>query len=114
MSGLRKRQTAQVEDQRVHDRVTVRCPARVRIGNRQHAAYLENISAGGARLRTFGTIRDKGKVTLKLPDLPPLMGELRWVDDAAGGVMFALPEVSELVRRWIAERNAKGRDPGND
>lgn len=101
-------------DQRLHDRVTVRCPARLRIGNRQHAAYLENISLGGARLKTFGTIRDTGKVTLKLPDLPPLMGELRWVEDAAGGVMFALPEVSELVRQWIAERNAQARAPGND
>lgn len=113
MSGKRKLE-ATSSDQRLHDRVTVRCPARVRIGNRQHAAYLENISVGGARLKTFGTIRDTGKVTLKLPDLPPLMGELRWVEDAAGGVMFALPEVSDLVRRWISERNAKGRNAGND
>lgn len=113
MSSSKQRQTTSA-DQRLHDRVTVRCPARVRIGNRQHAAYLENISLGGARLRTFGTIRDTGKVTLKLPDLPPLVGELRWVEDAAGGVMFALPEVSDLVRRWIAERKAKGRQPGND
>jgi len=113
MSGKRKLEAISA-DQRMHDRVTVRCPARVRIGNRQHAAYLENISLGGARLKTFGTIKDTGKVTLKLPDLPPLMGELRWVEDAAGGVMFALPEVSELVRRWIAERNAKGRMAGND
>ena len=113
MSQGKKRQ-AVASDQRLHDRVAVRCPARIRIGNRQHAAYLENISLGGARLKTFGTIRDTGKVTLKLPDLPPLMGELRWVEDAAGGVMFALPEVSDLVRRWIAERNAKAREPGND
>ena len=113
MSGRSKRQAA-ASDQRLHDRIALRCPARVRIGNRQHAAYLENISVGGARLRTFGTIKDTGKVTLKLPDLPPLIGELRWVEDAAGGVMFALPEVSEVVRRWIAERNAQARDPGND
>lgn len=113
MASSSKLQEAE-EEQRIHDRITVRCPARVRIGNRQHAAYLENISEGGARLKTFGTIRDTGKVTLKLPDLPPLMGELRWVEDAAGGVMFALPEVSELVRRWIMERNAKRRESGND
>ena len=92
----------------------MRCPARVRIGNRQHAAFLENISCGGARLRTFGTIIDQGKVILILPDLPPLRGELRWVDGAAGGVAFALPEESDLVRQWIENRAKRAESSGND
>ena len=35
--------------QRRHERLTMRCPARVRIGNRQYAAYLENNIAAARR-----------------------------------------------------------------
>lgn len=93
--------------QRLHERLTMRCPARVRIGNRQYAAYLENISEGGAKLRTLSPIVDSGKVILQLPDLPPLRGELRWADVTQGGIAFTFLGPSQALQGWIRDRTSK-------
>ncbi len=92
--------------ERLHERLTMRCPARVRIGNRQYAAYLENISEGGAKLRTLSPIVDSGKVILQLPDLPPLRGELRWADVLQGGVAFTFLGPSRALEDWIRDRTS--------
>jgi hypothetical protein len=93
--------------QRLHERLTMRCPARVRIGNRQYAGYLENISEAGAKLRTLSPIIDCGKVIVQLPDLPPLHGELRWADVLQGGVAFTFLDQSRALREWIRDRTSK-------
>jgi hypothetical protein len=54
--------------------------ARIHIGTRHYAGYLQNISEAGAKLRTITPIRKLGTVLLRLPDLPPLRCELRWTD----------------------------------
>ena len=50
----------------------IQCRARICIAKRHYAGYLQNISRGGAKLRTITPIRRLGDVLLRLPDLPPL------------------------------------------
>ena len=93
-------------------RYQVQCRARIRIGNRQYAGYIHNISRGGAKLRTITTIRKVGSVILRLPDLPPLRCQLRWTDSYNAGVSFELVLPSNELRRWAAERRSfPGREP---
>ena len=87
-------------------RYPVQCAARIRIGNRQYAGYIDNISVGGARLRTISPIRRLGEVVLRLPDLPPLQCTLRWTDAYNAGVLFALTLSSEDLARWAESRSA--------
>jgi hypothetical protein len=89
---------------RVFDRLQLRCPVRIRIENRHYAAYLENISEGGAKIRTLSPITDAGKVQLTIPDMPLLRGELRWTGIYEAGLRFATLEYATEVQRWARER----------
>lgn len=89
---------------RAFDRLQLRCPVRIRIGNRQYAAYLENISEGGAKIWTLSPITDHGKVQLTIPDMPLLRGDLRWAGIHEAGLRFAILEYASLVQRWVHER----------
>lgn len=80
------------------------CPARIRIGTRQYFGYLDNISRGGARLRTVTAIRGIGPVLLRLPDLAPLACELRWAGAYDAGVSFATPLSLGQLHRWARAR----------
>src|SRR6478609_8514626 len=82
-------------------RLEIQCRARIRIGDRQYAGYIHNISRGGAKLRTITPIRRLGTVVLRLPDLPPLRCRLCWTDAYHAGVTFESPlSASELPRTW--------------
>jgi hypothetical protein len=85
-------------------RLSVQARARIRIGKRAYAGYIENISEGGARIVTLTPIRDGGAVTVTVPDLAPLRGELRWSDGCVGGVQFRLKLDAELLHQWLALR----------
>lgn len=85
-------------------RKDIQCRARVRIGDRFYAGFLQNISTDGAKLRTISRIQKLGRVTLTLPDLPQLMCELRWTDNFNAGVQFALPLPKPVLARWILMR----------
>jgi hypothetical protein len=91
---------------RRHPRYEVQCRARIRIGNRQYAGYIHNISEGGARLRTISSIRRLGNVVLRLPDLPALKCQLTWTDAYHAGVIFELPLSKIELRRWVQSRAA--------
>lgn len=84
----------------------VRCRARIVIGARHYAGYLDNISLGGARLRTISPIGKAGKVLLELPDLPPLRCRLRWSDSHNAGVAFELLLPSRMLCDWLRGRSA--------
>ena len=95
-------------DQRRFPRIAVICPARIRIGNRQYAGYIHNISAGGAKLRTISAIRRTGIVLLRLPDLPPLRCRLTWSDTYNAGVAFDVPLDPESFSNWARNRSRCG------
>ena len=85
-------------------RFDIRCRARIRIGNRQYAGYLHNISRGGAKLRTITLIHKPGNVILRLPDLPPLRCQLRWTDSYNAGVSFDLTLSEMELANWAQAR----------
>lgn len=93
-------------------RYDIQCRARIRIGDRQYAGYLHNISQGGAKLRTVTPIRKSGNVTLRLPDLPPLRGRLRWMDAYYAGILFELALSAAELSRWARSR-AGPHGPGD-
>lgn len=96
------------EQRREFARIQILCRARIRIGNRQYAGYLHNISQGGAKLRTLTPIRRPGHVILRLPDLPALRCQLRWTDSYNAGVSFELKLPLELLLEWALTRSGPG------
>ena len=95
---------APVLQRRRFARVEIQCRARIRIGTRQYAGYIHNISRGGAKLRTISPIRRAGAVILYLPDLPPLKCELRWTDFYNAGVAFKMSLSASEFRDWAQSR----------
>jgi hypothetical protein len=93
------------KDRRKYARFKVQCRARIRIGTRQYAGYIHNISQGGAKLRTISPIRKLGNVMLKLPDLPPLRCRLCWTDAYHAGVLFEIALSRSDLRRWAESRS---------
>ena len=87
-------------------RYDVQCRARIRIGNRQYAGYIHNISRGGAKLRTITPIRKLGSVILRLPDLPPLCCRLRWTGSFHAGVSFEMLLPASELARWARARSS--------
>lgn len=88
-------------------RLNIHCRARIRIGDRQYAGYLDNISQGGAKLRTITPIRKIGTIILRLPDLPPLRCQLRWTDSYNAGVSFASALDEAELSKWAETRTAR-------
>lgn len=86
-------------------RLDIQCRARIRIGTRQYAGYIHNISQGGAKLRTITPIHKIGNVILRLPYLPPLRCRLRWTDSHNAGVSFELPLSPADLSRWAQSRS---------
>ena len=93
-------------ERRAFTRHMVRAHARLRIGNRQYAAFLVNISRGGAKISTVTPIQDHGDVSLRLPDLLPIRGKLRWNSATEGGVIFCLPLLPDQLADWVDSRRA--------
>ena len=91
--------------ERRFERHSVRCPVRVRIGNRQYAAYLDNASEGGVKVSTESRIVPAGKVVLQIPDLPPIKGELRWASEREAGVAFPLVDGLAPITQWLRRRS---------
>jgi hypothetical protein len=93
-------------------RLEVRCTAWVRHESIIHRTRAINISQGGIRVETTGSIPAGAQVTVTLPGLPPVQGAVRWVDDEACGVTFnrVLP-LSQLVA-WLGDQQEKQRATG--
>ena len=95
-----------VRQRRRYPRYVVQCRARIIIGQRQYAGYIQDISEGGARLRTVTSIRKLGKVLLRLPDLPPIKCQLSWTDAYHAGVVFERRLTKAELRQWVQNRAA--------
>lgn len=92
-------------ERRKSDRLKLQCRARIRIGSRQYAGYLHNISRTGAKLRTITPIHRIGTVILRLPDLPPLRCRLCWADSYNAGVSFERPLSRTALSEWARNRS---------
>ena len=85
-------------------RLPVQACARIRIGKRAYAGYIEDISEGGARIVTMTPIRGSGRVVMTVPDLAPLSGDLRWSEGCVGGVQFSLKVDAAMLQEWLSRR----------
>ena len=92
-------------ERRKSNRLELHCRARIRIGPRQYAGYLHNISRTGAKLRTITPIHRIGEVTLRLPDLRALRCRLCWTDSYNAGVSFELPLSPAELSEWGRNRS---------
>jgi hypothetical protein len=97
----------EILSRRAFERLDVQARARIRIGKRFYAGFIENISEGGARIVTLTPIRDSGPVIVRVPDLPALAGELRWRDGCTGGVQFRLKLKPDVLQQWLGLRIRK-------
>jgi hypothetical protein len=84
--------------------VPVQARARIRIGKRAYAGYIEDISEAGARIVTLTPIRGSGAVLVQVPDLEPLAAELRWHDGCVAGIRFHLKLDNLLLNHWLSLR----------
>jgi hypothetical protein len=91
-------------------RYEVQCRARIRIGARHYAGYIDNISIGGARLRTISPIRRLGDVVLRLPDFPVMQCKLRWTDAYHAGVSFSSSLSLHELTHWAQSRSGSLAD----
>lgn len=94
-------------DQRQFVRLPVQARARIRIGKRAYAGYIEEISEGGARIVTLTPIRGAGPVVVQVPDLEPLNGELRWFAGRVAGIRFRLKLDAIVMHHWLSLRIRK-------
>lgn len=91
-------------DRRIANRLKLRCRARIRVGKRHYAGYVEDISTCGARIRTLSPIVGTGPVCVVVPDLPPLRGHISWIEPQTGGVCFNISLSPSTLKRWANSR----------
>jgi hypothetical protein len=65
-----------------------------------------DISQGGAKVRLQTRPCGMGEAVLTLPDLPPLQGVVRWVDESVIGVSFNERMPFEVLAHWLQERRS--------
>lgn len=85
-------------------RLEVSCPGRLQIGSRTYPVRLCDISEGGAKVQMRTPMRKLSAAILRLPDLPPALGYVRWVDDLRLGMGFDEPLPHHVLARWAEPR----------
>jgi len=84
----------------------VECPATLKVKTRFYFGKLCDLSPTGARVQTRGMIKKPGDAVLALPDLPPLLATIRWVDERDCGLEFRERIPADALSRWLLERDA--------
>ncbi len=88
-------------------RIEVECFATVRDGTTTYRMHACDISQGGIKLET-ATILPRGTdVVVMLPNLGPISGVVRWVDETVCGITFnRLVALPQLVN-WLQEQRGR-------
>lgn len=96
--------SGQRENRRAFPRTMLNCPAQLRLPSRILRARAKDISPEGARVETLRPIPCGTRITLTLPDLPPMSGTVRWSSDNFAGLRFdeALP--ARVLTEWLRQR----------
>ena len=93
-------------------RIEVGCRGRLKMGPQTYNVELQDISQGGAKVKTQTPLVDKGDAVLTLPDLPPVAGVVRWVGGTNVGISFNECIPFEQLARWIQAHRAGLIGPG--
>ena len=76
---------------RRYPRVDIDRPVMLSVNSDRFAATVDNLSAGGARLVIQAALVPGQQVTIDWTDGNQQPGQVRWTDDGAAGIMFAVP-----------------------
>ena len=87
-------------------RIEVSCEGRLGRGTESQQVVLEDISQGGAMVRTERLI-DPGSAVLTLPGMPPISGVVRWSTETTAGISFNECLSFDVLARWIQARRAE-------
>jgi len=82
-------------------RLRTEARATLRTGGDAYSARICDISTSGAKLRTSRPIAAAGSAALHIPELPPLTGFIRWIDDLEVGLSFESPIPITVIANWL-------------
>ncbi len=93
-------------------RIEVDCYATVREGATAHRMRACDVSQGGIKLETLTILPRGSDVVVMLPQLAPMPGVVRWIDDGFCGITFnRLMSLPQLVN-WLQEQRGGIRAVG--
>ena len=93
-------------------RVEVNCTGSIREGAITHRCRAVNISQGGIKVESHGSIAVGAEVTISLFGLQPCSGTVRWCEDNCYGITFnRLLPLPALVS-WLQDERARLRAAG--
>jgi len=93
-------------------RVEVNCTGSIREGAITHRCRAVNISQGGIKVESRGSIAAGAEVTISLFGLQPCSGTVRWCEDNCYGITFnRLLPLPALVS-WLQDERARLRAAG--
>jgi len=101
---LASRWSTEATKRRALPRISVDCAGQLSNGLRAVEVMLRDISQGGASLECNADAIGPGNVRLLLPDLPPIVGAVRWTSGLNIGVSFNECLAFETLARWIQAR----------
>lgn len=106
------RAVADTKRRRAVPRINVECPGRLSTGLRSFEIMLQDISQGGASVRSEIPVPEMCNVLLCLPDLPPVSGVARWNNGKTVGISFNECVAFERLARWIQMRREQAARDG--
>ena len=101
---LASRWVTENSKRRTLPRIPVNCRGQLSDGLRFIDIMLRDISQGGASVEASAPISLMSKIVLILPNLPPLMGVVRWNGENTFGISFNECIAFECLARWIHAR----------
>jgi len=102
---LRLNDQAETQKRRRLPRIRVSAPVTLKMADRVYRGELLDISHSGALATTTPALPAQGPVTLTLPDLDPIKGQVRWLDDQKVGIFFNTPLSLQALGAWLSRRN---------
>lgn len=101
---LRLQQKLRAVRRRSMPRIAASGYTAVRMGGRNIASVLRDISSMGAKISTSRPLEPGGLALVRFPGLPELRAYVRWVDDCESGLVFETPIPMQIIAEWLDQR----------
>ena len=102
---LRLNDQDETQKRRRLPRIRVSAPVTLKMADRVYRGELLDISHSGALATTTPAMPAQGPVTLTLPDLEPIKGQIRWLDDRRVGIFFNTPLSMQALAAWLSRQD---------
>ena len=99
-------ETAALDGRRRSSRAAVSFDVRLANGGNGRAlCKVVDLSAHGARLHTYSTLRRGTTIWLALPDVGHVAADVMWADEFVAGCRFHVPLAAETFEALVARRS---------